>query len=192
MVGRAEVWWWAISFSNLCHAVVVFMFHPFSLYTWEILYIYVYICICIYMYIYIYVYVYIYTCIYICIYISLPRQSCCLLFLPANQAYLELWVGIRGTFSLLIFVKSKTRSKQKQRIQSDQEVQVCGIFFLVVSGWTPLDDLSLFVYIYFSWTWAIYIYIFFFSFFICLVDMWHTFFGYASFISFCIAHTSWW
>ena len=60
-----------------------------------------------------------------------------------------------------------------------------------------MNHLSL---LYFFWMWAIFFFfdmscghvayllwvcIFFLS---CLVGMWHTFFGYASFISFCIAH----
>ena len=99
---------------------------------------------------------------------------------------MELRVGAKRHVCFSYVVKSKTRSKQKRVIQPDQEVQVCGIF-LVDSGWTPLDDVSLSLY-FFSWTWAIYIFFFFTIFLTCLVDMWHTFFGYASFISFCIAH----
>ena len=78
-----------------------------------------------------------------------------------------------------------------------------------------VDELHWMIYlslcIFFSWTWAIYIYIYISSFFrhvlwtcgipslgmhlfslffslSCLLGMWHTFFVYASFISFCIAH----
>ena len=51
-----------------------------------------------------------------------------LFFLPANQAYLELWVGKVRHVCFACIVKSKTRSEQKRVIQPDQEVQVCGIF----------------------------------------------------------------
>ena len=57
------------------------------------------------------------------------------------------------------------------------------LFFCVEDGWTPLHDPSLFFIFHgcglpFS--------LFFFK--TCFVGMWHTFFGYASFISFCIVH----
>ena len=43
--------------------------------------------------------------------------------------------------------------------------------------------------LYFRWMWTIFLFSFFLFFLTCLVGMWHTFFGYASFISFfCIAH----
>ena len=51
--------------------------------------------------------------------------------------------------------------------------------------WWIVDELLCMIYlspcVFFSWTWAIF---FFFSSFFstCLVDMWHTFFGYASFL----------
>ena len=109
--------------------------------------------------------------------------------LPSNQAYVELRVGVRRHVCFSYIVKPKTRSKQKRVIQPDQEVQVCEIF-LVDSGWTPLDDLSLSLCIFFLDMG----YIFFFSSFFstCLVDMWHTFFGYASFLSlFFLCHAFW-
>ena len=83
--------------------------------------------------------------------------------LPSNHAYVELRVGVKRHVCFAYVVKSKTSSKQKRVIQPDQDVQVCGIF-LVDSGWTPLDDLSLSLYI-ISWTWAIYIFFSFLFFF---------------------------
>ena len=84
---------------------------------------------------------------------SSARQSCCLLF---SYHLIRLMWSLgweqRGKFTLLILL-SKTRSKQKRVIQSDQEVQMCGIL-LVDSGWTPLYDLSLLVSFY--WMSAIY------------------------------------
>jgi len=117
---------------------------------------------------------------------------------------LRAWVKRHVCFAYI--VKSKTRSKHKRVIQSDQDVQVCGIFF--EGGWTPLHDPSLFFnfhgcglsFSFFSFWHALWAcgvpslgmhlsFLFFFIFFLtCLLSMWHTFFGYASFISFCIAH----
>ena len=53
--------------------------------------------------------------------------------LSSNQAYVELMVGEKRHVCFDYIVKSKTRSKQKRVIQSDQEVQVC-VIFLVDSG----------------------------------------------------------
>ena len=44
---------------------------------------------------------------------------------------MELRVGVERHACFASVAKSKTRSKQKLVIQSDQDVQVCGIFFLV-------------------------------------------------------------
>ena len=53
--------------------------------------------------------------------------------LPSNQVYVELRIGIKRHVCFTYIVKLKTKFKEKQVIQSDQEVQVCGIF-LVDSG----------------------------------------------------------
>ena len=131
--------------------------------------------------------------------------------LPSNQAYVELRVGAKRHVCFSYIVKSKIKSEQKRVIQSDQEVQVCGYFWWM-KEWTPLHDLSLSLYIYiFFLGHGLYFFLLFFFFdlscghvayllwvcifslflalfFLCLLGMWHTFFGYASFISFCIAH----
>jgi len=90
----------------------------------------------------------------------------------------ELRVGVERHAGFASVAKSKTRSKQKRVIQSDQDVQVCRNFWWMVDEllcMTPrsslfsmdVDFLSLFV-----------------SFFLtCLAGMWHTFFGYACFSS---------
>ena len=49
--------------------------------------------------------------------------------LSSNQACVELRVGAKWHVCFAYIVKSKTRSKHKRVIQSDQDVQVCGIFF---------------------------------------------------------------
>ena len=46
---------------------------------------------------------------------------------------MELRVGVERHACFASVAKSKTRSKQKRVIQSDQDVQVCG-FFLVEGG----------------------------------------------------------
>ena len=116
---------------------------------------------------------------------------------------MELRIGVKRHVFFAYIVNPKTRSKQKRVIQSDQDVQVCGIFFL----WWMNSFASSFSLLYFPWMWTIFLFSFLF-FLTCLVgmwhtlfgyaslfllfymflSMWHTFFGYASFISFCIAH----
>ena len=48
--------------------------------------------------------------------------------LSSNQAYVELKVGVKRHVRFAYIVKSKIEPKQKRVIQSDQDVQVCGIF----------------------------------------------------------------
>ena len=48
---------------------------------------------------------------------------------------MELRVGVKGHACFAFVAKSKTRSKKKQVINLDQDVQVCGvIFFFFVDG----------------------------------------------------------
>ena len=88
-------------------------------------------------------------------------------------------------FTLLILLSPK---QDPSRNESYNLIKRCKC---VEYFWWIVDELLCMIYlspcVFFSWTWAIY---FFFSSFFstCLVDMWHTFFGYASFIYFCIAH----
>ena len=53
--------------------------------------------------------------------------------LSFNQAYVELRVGVKRHACFAYVAKSKTISKQKRVMQSDQDVQVCG-FFLAEGG----------------------------------------------------------
>jgi hypothetical protein len=46
----------------------------------------------------------------------------------SNQAYVELRVGIKMHTCFSHVAKSKARSRKKQVMQSDQDVQVCGNF----------------------------------------------------------------
>ena len=141
-------------------------------------------------------------------FVSDPHQSKNVAFfslLSSNQAYVELRAGVKRHVCFAYIVKSKTRSKQKRVIQSDQNVQVCeNIFFC--GGWMNSFAWSFFL-LYFPWMWTIFLFsfltchvgiwhtffgyeslLYFFLFLTCLLSMWHTFFGYASFISFCIAN----
>ena len=108
--------------------------------------------------------------------------------------------GCEGKLASHILLSQRLDPKEKQVINLDQDVQVCGYF------WWMVEELLLYNFLS-----PLYIfgmgYIFFFSlffdtpcghvayflwvciFFTRLVGMWHTFFEYASFISFCIAHT---
>ena len=74
-----------------------------------------------------------------------PRQSCCLLFfLPSNQAYVELRVGIKWHVCFAYVIESKTKSKQKRVIQPDQKVQVCGIYIFFL--WI-VDEILCMIYL---------------------------------------------
>ena len=117
---------------------------------------------------------------------------------------MELRVGAKRHVCFAYIVMSKTGSKQKRVIQSDQDVKVCGNICFFVWRMDELlcmihlsslfsmdvDYLSLFFLFdmpcghvaYLLW---VCIFLFFLT---CLLSMWHTFFGYASFVSFCIAH----
>ena len=55
--------------------------------------------------------------------------------LSFNQAYVELRVGVKRHACFAYVAKSKTRSKKKQVINLDQDVQVCeNICFFVEDG----------------------------------------------------------
>ena len=57
--------------------------------------------------------------------------------LSSNQAYVELRIGVKRYACFAYVAKSKTRSKKKQVINLDQDVQVCGdkyIFSFWVDG----------------------------------------------------------
>ena len=91
-------------------------------------------------------------------------------------------VGVDRHVCLGCIAESKTRSEQKRVIQPDQDVQVCGLF-LVIHGWTPFAWLflpllfSIVSYQHFFWH--------------AFASMWHTFFGYASFLFSFFWHTPW-
>ena len=108
-------------------------------------------------------------------------------------------------FALLILLSKK---QDPSRNKSYNLIKMCncvGIFvFFVEDGWTPLHDPSLFFifhgcglsFSFFSFWHALWacgipsLGMQLFSFFSlsCFLGTWHIFFGYASFISFCIAH----
>ena len=86
-----------------------------------------------------------------------------------------------GELASHILLSQRPDPKEKQVISLDQDVQVCGYFWWMVDE-TPLYDFSLpsnifgMGYIFLS--------LFFFFFLTRLVGVWHTFFGYASFLYF--------
>ena len=56
--------------------------------------------------------------------------------LSFNQAYVELRVGVKRHACFAYVDKSKTRSKKKQVINLNQDVQVCGdIYIYIYIGW---------------------------------------------------------
>ena len=95
---------------------------------------------------------------------------------------MELRVGVKRHACFAYVAKSETRSKQKRVIQSDQDVQVCANCF-----WWRVDKLLCMILLSSLFSLDVdYL-----SLFLCLVSMWHTFFGYESFISlFCVYPTS--
>ena len=110
---------------------------------------------------------------------------------------------------MLVLLLLLSKKQDPSRNKSYNLIKMCncvGIFvFFVEDGWTPLHDPSLFFIfhgfglsfpLFYFWhaLWACGIpslgmHLFFIFFFLtCLLSMWHTFSGYASFISFCITH----
>ena len=134
------------------------------------------------------------------------RLSFSTLLLMASFWWICRYGGYDGNLASHISLSQRPDPKEKQVISLDQDVQVRGYFWWMVDE-TPLYDFSLPCNIFgmaiFSFSpffdtpcgcvahllWVC-IFSLFLSFLTCLVGMWHTFFGYASFISFCIAHTS--
>ena len=135
---------------------------------------------------------------------SSPRLLCTFpIHLTPNGIF--LWScrygGYEGKLASHILLSQKPDPKEKQVINLDQDVQVSGYF----SFWWMVDELICMIPLspFFSLFFLDMGYVFlllltclvgmwhtFFgyaSFFSCLVGMWHTFFGHASFISFCIA-----
>ena len=56
--------------------------------------------------------------------------------LSFNQAYVELLIGVKRHACFAYVAKSKARSKKKQVINLDQDVQVCGdIHSFFFGGW---------------------------------------------------------
>ena len=55
--------------------------------------------------------------------------------LSFNQAYVELLIGVKRHACFAYVAKSKTRSEEKQVINLDQDVQVCGDINIFFCGW---------------------------------------------------------
>ena len=109
-------------------------------------------------------------------------------------------------FALLILLSQKQDPSRNESYTLIKMCKCVGFFF--EGGWTPLHDPSLFFnfhgcglsFSFFSFWHALWAcgvpslgmhlsFLFFFIFFLtCLLSMWHTFFGYASFYFFCMAH----
>jgi hypothetical protein len=79
----------------------------------------------------------------------------------ANQAYVELRVGMKRHTCFSYIAKSKVRSEKKQVMQSDQDVQVCGnfvdfcmnsSFFMTLSPFFLDMGYLFFLSLFFSWT----------------------------------------
>src|SRR6185503_8579701 len=106
------------------------------------------------------------------------RLSFSTLLLMASFWWICRYGGYDGNLASHISLSQRPDPKEKQVICLDQDVQVCGYFWWMVDE-TPLYDFSLPCNIFGMG------YILFFPFFLThLVGVWHTFFGYASFLSF--------
>ena len=63
-------------------------------------------------------------------------KDAAVLLLPSTQAYVGLRVGVERHVFLACIAESKTRSEQKRVIQSDQDVQVFGLYiFFFGDSW---------------------------------------------------------
>ena len=108
----------------------------------------------------------------------------------SNKAYVEFRVGIKRHACFSYVAKSKAESKKKQVMQSDQEVQVCGNFWWMEDKLLCMNQLSYFFPLslgtraIFLFSLSLSLFSSFLLFLTCLVSMWHTFFGYASFLSY--------
>ena len=71
--------------------------------------------------------------LWITLFVLYPHQGkdVVVLLLPSTQAYVGLRVGVESHVCLACIAKSKTRSEQKRVIQSNQDVQVCGILLMI-------------------------------------------------------------
>ena len=100
-------------------------------------------------------------------------------FLNLSLVTLFLWScrygGFEGFLASHILLSQRPDPKEKQVINLDQDVQVCGYFWWMVYELLCMNHLS------FSFFW-IKGYLLFSFFFLTCLSMWHTFFGYASFI----------
>ena len=80
---------------------------------------------------------------------------------------------LKAYLLLHILLSQRSDPKEKQVINLDQDVQVCGYFWWMVYELLCMHHLSFFLDKGLS-----------FLFFLTCLSMWHTFFGYASFLSF--------
>ena len=98
-----------------------------------------------------------------------------ILLLMASFLWICRYGGCNGKLATHISLSQRLDPKEKQVISLDQDVQVCGYFWWMMDG-TPLYELSLPCKIFGMG----YIFLF----LTHLVGVWHTFFGYASFLFF--------
>ena len=124
------------------------------------------------------------------------RLSFSILLLMPSFWWICRYGGYNGKLASHISLSQRPDPKEKQVINLDQDVQVCGYFFWwIVYDLLCMHHLSLFhsfwIRDYFSFflffdmpkhvTYLLWVCIFY-SFFLTCRSMWHTFFGYASFI----------
>ena len=116
-----------------------------------------------------------------CVWFLTKAFYCAFLPQPFSNGYF-LWNCRYGGFESIlashVLLSQRQDPKEKQVINLDQDVQVCGYFWWMVYGLLCMHHLSLFL------SFWIRGYLFFFLLFLTCLSMWHTFFGYASFILF--------
>ena len=111
-----------------------------------------------------------------CVWFLTKAFYCALLPQPISNGYFCGAVGMKDLKAclLLIFLLSQRPDpKEKQVINPDQDVEVCGYFWWMVYELLCMHHLSFL---------SFWIRGYLFSFFLTCLSMWHTFFGYASFI----------
>ena len=122
-----------------------------------------------------------------CVWFLTKAFYCVFLPQPISNGCFCGAVGMEDLKAYLLFhilLSQRPDPKEKQVINLDQDVRVCGYIFLVDGGWTLLYESSLSCFFFFGLGLSFFLSSFFLFLWTCLVGMWHTFFGYAFFYFF--------
>ena len=109
------------------------------------------------------------------------RLSFSTLLLMASFWWIYRYGGYDGNLASHISLSQRLDPKEKQIIILDQDVQVCGYFWRMVDELLCMILLSPLFFLGMGYLFFLFFSLFFLT---SLVGMWHTFFGYASFLFF--------